>query len=238
MNIAKFQSKNDYLFFNTNNKDLNEHVSRLESKSIKVGIGKDISIKDNYIDYNNQKLYDINSKRNLMGLHNLENIMFILGVSKLLNLDINKVSKSIENFEPLEHRMELVGTYNDVTYYNDSIATIPQATINCIETLKDVDTLLLGGNDRSLDYKILIDYLKKSKVRNIICLPKTGHDIGEYLKNYKNVYIVDNLEEAVEIAKRVTDKNKICALSPAASSYGYFKNFEERGKMFKQLVRR
>lgn len=237
INIAKFQNKNDYLFYNFNNNTLKDYVNKLENNNAKIGIGKDIYIKDNYVE-SDKKLYNINNKRNVIGDHNLENIMFILGVSDLLNLDMEKVTKSIEEFQPLEHRMELVGTFDNIIYYNDSIATIPEATINCIETLKIVDTLILGGNDRSLDYKKLIEYLKQSNVSNIICLPKTGHDIAVYLKDYKKIYIVDNLEEAIEISKKVTEKNKICALSPAASSYGYFNNFEERGKIYKELVRR
>ncbi|MDD2391966.1 MAG: UDP-N-acetylmuramoyl-L-alanine--D-glutamate ligase [Bacilli bacterium] len=237
MNITKFQNENDYLFYNFNNNTLKDYVNKLENNNAKIGIGKDIYIKDDYVE-SDKKLYNISNKRNIVGDHNLENIMFILGVSDLLNLDMEIVSKSIEEFQPLEHRMELVGTFDNIIYYNDSIATIPEATINCVETLKIVDTLILGGNDRSLDYKNLIEYLKKSNISNIICLPKTGHDIAVYLEDYKKVYIVDNLEEAIEISKRVTEKNKICALSPAASSYGYFKNFEERGKIYKELVRR
>ena len=91
--------------------------------------------------------------------------------------------------------------------------------------------------DRGLDYKEFIKYLNDSDVNNIICMPKSGHDIAKELKKEKQ-YIVKNLEEAVEVAKKVTQKGKICLLSPAAASYGFFKNFEEKGDLYKELVKK
>ena len=189
---------------------------------------------------NGEILYNKNNKRNLIGDHNLSNIMFTLVVSKILDLDIKKVINSIEKFKPLEHGIELVGTYNEVTYYNDSIATIPSATINAINALKDVDTLIFGGMDRGIDYKDLIDFLYKSNISNLICMPTTGYKIGKELEKLnanKKIYFIEHLEEAVSKAKEVTKKGKICLMSPAASSYEYFKNFEEKGNKYKKLVR-
>jgi len=135
--------------------------------------------------------------------------------------------------------MELVGTYNEVTYYNDSIATIPMATINAINTLKNVDTLIFGGMDRGIDYSQLVDYLRNSDINNLICMPTTGYKIGEQLENTnKKIYYVELLEEAVSKAKQITSKGKICLMSPAASSYEYFKNFEEKGNRYKELVKK
>lgn len=230
MNIAKYQDCKDYYLYDYNNLELREKSKKYNG----IKINKDVIIKDNKVIYNKEVLYDTKNKRKLLGSHNLNNILFVLTISKLLNLDMKKVQDTISNFNPLEHRMELVGTYNNKTYYNDSIATIPESTINCIETIKEVDTLILGGNDRGLDYSKLIEYLNNSNIINIICLPKTGHDMINELN--KNTYKVENMEEAVEKAKEVT--KKICVLSPAASSYGYFKNFEDRGNQYKELVRR
>ena len=80
-------------------------------------------------------------------------------------------------------------------------------------------------------------FLSNSEIENIICLPKTGEFIKEGLNaTNKNVIFVEKLDEAVKIAKKVTKPGTVCLLSPAASSYGYFKNFEERGRLFKQYV--
>ena len=162
--------------------------------------------------------------------------MFVFGVCDILKLDFNQAIKTITKFISLEHRMEFFAKLDGVEYYNDSIATIPEATINAITALKNVRTLIVGGKDRGVDLSELIDFLAESKIENIICLPKTGEYIMEGLKNSsKKVYFEENLKDAVKIAKDITHEG-ICLLSPAASSYGYFKNFEERGRLFKEYV--
>ena len=164
--------------------------------------------------------------------------MVVSLVSKLLKLDLNKVKETIDSFAGLEHRLELVGTFDEVTYYNDTIATIPEATISGIESLKKVNTLIFGGMDRGIDYSSFIDYLKNSSIENLICMPTTGTKIGKVLKtSNKNIYFVTSLEEAVLLAKKVTKKKSICLLSPAASSYETFKNFVEKGNKYKELVK-
>ena len=234
LNILKKQSSNDYGFYLKDNKDYINDI-----KSTLYEVGSDICIKDGFIYFKDEKLYNINDKRNLLGNHNLTNIMFVLGVCKLLNLDIDKCTKVINNFKGLEHRMEYVGTYFDIKFYNDTIATIPTATINAIKTLKDVDTLIFGGMDRGIDYTSLIEYLEKSNINNLICMPETGTKIGNILKEKtnKNIYFTDDMKEAVLFAKEHTKKGKICLLSPSAPSYNKYKNFEEKGKDYKDIIK-
>ena len=195
---------------------------------------------NNIVSYNNKEvLYTDIEDRKLLGNHNLNNIMFAITVAKIMNLNLKKAQQVIYNFEPLPHRMEYVGEFEGVKYYNDSIATVPESTINAIETLKDVNTLIVGGKDRGVDFASFIQYLNNSNIKNLICLPDTGWTIGNGIIN-KNicVEIVDNMEEAVRFAKTNTEKGHICLLSPAASSYGFFKNFKERGNLFKELVKK
>ena len=163
--------------------------------------------------------------------------MFVLAVCEIMNLDFQKAIEIIQTFKPLEHRLEYVGNIDGVDYYNDSIATIPEATICSINALKNVNTLIVGGKDRGVKLENLISFLKTTEIENIICLPKTGEYIADGMKNSdKNIVKVLNMEEAVQEAKKITEKNKICLLSPAAASYGFFKNFMERGKIFKKNV--
>lgn len=238
-NIFKYQKPSDYFLYNSDNQTLNELVKNPVAKTFKVSLNAEgennIFLKNDKVFFNDKYLYNKNEKRNLVGDYNLNNIMFALGVSEILNLDINKTIKSISEFKTLEHRLELVGKYDDVYYYDNSIGTIPMATIEAIKALKDVDTLIIGGMDRGIDYSDFIKYLNESNVRNIICMPKTGHDIAKKLKDEKK-YVVETLEEAVNVAKNVTEKGKICLLSPAAASYGFFKNFEEKGNLYKKLL--
>ena len=170
-------------------------------------------------------------------MHNINNIMFALGVCNILNLDMNKAVYSIKEFKPLEHRMEYIAKINGIDFYDDSIATIPEATINAIKSIENVNTIILGGKDRGVNLDELITFLKNSNIENIICIPKTGIYIKDAMQfSNKNVQYVDNLKDAVSIAKKITKRNCVCLLSPAASSYGYFKNFEERGNLFKKYV--
>ncbi len=240
LNIIKFQKKNDIAIYASDNKYLQKYIDNsLEQEliSVSLNLNSTVHIKDNYVYYKNKKLYDINSKRNLKGNCNLENIMFCLAVAEIYYLDLTKTIDTINNFKPLEHRIELVGTFDGITYYNDSIATIPEATINALETLKNVDTLIFGGLDRGINYNDFVSYLKLSTVSNLICMPTTGYNIGNKLMtSNKKIYMCETLEEAVKTAKKVTKKDHICLMSPAAASYEYFNNYIEKENKFKELV--
>lgn len=233
LNMFKYQDNSDYGLYTSSNETLDKYVQNGNYITNLIDINKELKIENNYVIYDNKKIYDSNSERLLLGKHNLTNIMFVLRLSELLKLDLQKTINTINQFKPLEHRMEYVSTINGVKYYNDAIATIPEATINCVEALKDVDTIIFGGMDRGIDYNDLIDFFNKSKIKNFICMPDTGYKIGKEIKS-KNVYMVETLENAVKKAKEVT-KN-ICVMSPAASSYNAFKNFEEKGRIYKELI--
>lgn len=249
-NVAKFQSKNDIFIYNASNKYMQEFNFNYKKSDYAIieendELSKTLNLKsDNYvlinedrIYFNKTKLFDSKLNMQLKGKHNENNVLFVLTVAKILNLNMEKAKNTIENFKNLEHRMEFVAEINDVKYYNDSIATIPEATINAVDALKNVNTLLVGGKDRGVELDSLYEYLKKSNIENIICLPKTGEYVYNSLKDTnKKCYLVKDMPEAVKLAKEVTKPNTICLLSPAASSYGYFKNFEERGKIYKECV--
>ncbi len=242
-NIAKYQKDGDYFIYNADNTLMREFAYPYKNKDYAISleeIKKDINrvyLKENDIYCNDRKVANADLKMNLKGMHIINNIMFLFAVCSIMDLDFSKVFKTIEEFKPLEHRMEFVAKINGVEYYNDSIATIPESTINSIKAIKNVNTIIIGGKDRGVNLTKLIEFLKKSEVENIICLPKTGEYIYEALNgSNKNIYSVALLEDAVKIAKDVTKKDTVCLLSPAASSYGYFKNFEERGNLFKKYV--
>lgn len=238
-NIFKYQNKSDYFIYNSDDETINKFLKDEEAKKYKVSLkgNGDIYLKGENIYFKDKEIYNINTPRNLLGEYNLNNIMFVLAVSEILKLDISKTIKSISDFKTLEHRLEFVGEYNGILYYDNSIATIPKATIEAVKALKNVDTLIIGGMDRGLDYTDFIKFLNESDISNIICMPKTGHDIAKNLKDGR-AYVVNTLDEAVEIAKKHTTKGRVCLLSPAAASYGFFKNFEEKGNIYKELVKK
>lgn len=239
-NIFKYQNINDCFLYNVDNETLRKYVNGVNAKEYRVSLknenGSNIYVKNNEVWFDERVIYNVNEPRSLLGDYNLNNIMFVLGVSEILKLDINKTIETIKNFKTLEHRLEFVGKYDEVLYYDNSIATVPAAVIEAVNALGNVDTLIIGGMDRGIDYSEFIEFLNSSDIGNVICMPKTGHDIAKNLKSEK-VYIVQDLEKAVSVAKKVTKKGKSCLLAPAAASYGFFKNFEEKGNLYKKLVR-
>ena len=246
MNMFKYQNEDDYCIYSDDNEYLHERMKSDIYKAIRYNVRFDnnnITINSTRIInkeiYLNNKLLYTDTKRELIGDHNLKNIMFALTVTKILNLDLDKAKEAIDSFKGLKYRMERIGTFDDITYYNDTIATIPDATINAIEAIKNVDTLIFGGMDRGIDYTKLIEFLKNSDISNLVCMPSTGTKIGKILETETNkkIFYTNSLEEAHKFAKENTKKGYSCLLSPAASSYEFFKNFEEKGQVFENIVR-
>ncbi len=240
LNMFRNQTDGDIGIYNFDNDYLKKYTSeeRFNSKILEVSLNekKDTYKENDKVYFQDNFLYDINTPRLLLGEHNTTNIIFSLIVANVINLDMTKAVQSVSTFEPLGYRIQCVGNYNDIIFYVDTLATIPEATIKSIETLDKVDTLIFGGMDRGIDYKGLIDYLNNSSISNLICMPSTGYKIGKEITN-KNVYYISELEEAVKKAKDVTAKDKICLLSPAAPSYEYFKNYAEKAEAFIKYVK-
>ncbi len=180
-------------------------------------------------------------------LGNIENVLASITVVSLLGGKPQDIASAIRPFRSLPHRLELVGTYRDITFYNDSLATIPEATVHALRALgPNVTTLIAGGYDRHLDYTVLGAYLRSHPVENLILFPDTGKRIWEAIGSVTNSakrqhvtapHMVSSMEEAVKLAYNLTHKGKICLLSPASASYNLFKNYEDRGNQFKHWVK-
>jgi len=251
-NITLHQHSGDYFIYNSDDPliiDLIEKNNLIRNyfpfscqKSIENGCylleEKIYFSKDN----NSSCIHDSAKMPFLVGNHNLLNLMAAINVCKILDVPDNIIIEGIKTFKGLPHRIEYVGLYNNIHFYNDSISTIPQAAIQAVEALKNVDTLILGGFDRGIDYSGLTDYLAKSKINNLIFIAEAGKRMLDILQidfpEIKNFDYVDSMESAVNIAMQKTQPGKICLLSPAAASYGMFKNFEERGDVFKILIKK
>ncbi len=176
----------------------------------------------------------------LTGIHNRQDVLFARAAAKRFGATDKDCENAVRDYQGIEHRMEKVGTFQGITFYNDCIATIPHAVMCAVGALKTVDTLIIGGKDRGLDYSGFVKDLKDSRIRNIIGTPQTGHSIVQALKTAgasQRTFAAADLDEAVKIAYQYTEAGKICLLSPAASSYNVYKNFEEKGRHYKALVR-
>ena len=175
----------------------------------------------------------------LKGEHNFLNVKAALLACYAYGVDCEKLVPYLYTFKPLEHRLEPVGTFGGVTFINDSISTIPQATISACEAMGRVDFLLLGGFDRGIDYEPLAEYLQEHPVPHLLFTGNAGERMRALLKNNginTDVQLYGSMEEAFAYLTSHAQKGDVCLLSPAAASYDQYKNFEERGKKFKDLA--
>ena len=195
-----------------------------------------------YVDFENYNFEDYNIKWDyipILGEHNKMNVKAALCACYAFGLTIDELIPHLYTFKPLEHRQEYVGTFNGVKFYNDSISTIPQATIAALNTIKNVNFLLLGGFDRGIDYEPLAEFLKYNVLSYILITGDAGRSIKIQLQNvgYKGeVLEYEDMRSAFFLIKKYSKEGDVCLLSPAAASYDRYKNFEERGKVFKEFA--
>ncbi len=223
-NIATKQTKQGVFIFNKDSKEIKALLEKTPLQSRQKPFSKEeATIEANY----------------LKGEHNQMNILSAILASQEFGAKKEEAETTAKNFQPLAHRLEYVGEKNGVTYYNDSISTIPQATIEALKALKKVQTLILGGMDRGIDYSPIVEQIGVFEVKNIAFVGQAGRRIYKEMKEKVNNYnclLSDDYKEIVSWCKANTQKEKICLLSPAASSYDMFTNFEHRGEVFKQLI--
>ena len=188
----------------------------------------EIHIREDYFYDGESQLFPISSL-NLRGIHNAQNACAVLAVLKHFDLDLMQAEQAFKSFEGLMHRLQIVAEQDGLTFVDDSISTTPETAICAMESFKDKTiTLLVGGFDRGQDYTELNKYLKQNNVQ-AIALPTTGDRI-------ETPYHVQNIKEAVALAKQITPKGGVVLLSPAAPSYNQYKNFEARGDDFTQAI--
>lgn len=229
LNIVRNQTENDFFIYN-GTQGISEYIDEKEikSKCIKV-----YSQPDEFV----SSLATLNN--NLKGKHNRQDIGFAAAAAKCMGASEDAIRAAVEKFPGIPNRMEYFGTFGGVDYYNDSIATIPEAVLCAVDAIGNVGTLIIGGLDRGIDYEDFENQLSVLDIDNIVCLPETGHKIGDALlkKGCKaHIEKVMDLPEGVKFAVEHTKKGKACIMSPAAASYNVYRDFEEKGNHFKQLV--
>jgi len=178
----------------------------------------------------------------LPGKHNLENVCAAVMAATIAGVSKTSIRKVLSEFSGLEHRLEFVKDVNGIRFYNDSLATIPQATIEALEALPEAETLIAGGHDRGIDYRSLAKYLINGQIKTLILFPTSGKRIWEEIckvvpeSTRPEKFDVKTMEQAVRIAFAETSLGKICLLSPASASFGIFRDYKDRGDQFKHEV--
>jgi UDP-N-acetylmuramoylalanine--D-glutamate ligase len=232
--IYRNQSSDDIFICNA---DCERELSEAPSKTVSVGANADVDVLDDSFVFDGKKMIVSSNETALVGKHNVFNIASAYCATSLFGINETDFFKALKTFKPLAHRLEYVKTINGVDYYDDSISTVCQTTIQAISSLDNVATVIIGGMDRGIDYSELVAFLKNNPVKNVILLPDSGYRIAKMLEGEDvHCILAKDLENAVEIAVKVGENGTKCVLSPAAASYGFFKNFEHRGQMFQKYL--
>lgn len=246
--VFSYQSKDDIVILNC----IDLQILSIYPRSGKLitacdGLGEilpaDISVNESTINVPHGSINIMPDDTCLVGKHNLYNIGINYYICKeLYNMSDDEFKSSLATFKPLAHRLEKVGVFGGITYYDDSISTICRSAINAVKSLGNIGTLILGGMDRGIDYTDLVEFLQTAEIDNIVLVGQTTERMEKLLTEAKidsriNIYPCYYFDKGVNKAKEVTPQGKICLLSPAASSYDMFKNFEVRGDEFQKLVK-
>lgn len=172
----------------------------------------------------------------LTGAHNRANMMAAAAVARVFRVPLAAQRRAVRDFRPLPHRLENVGTFRGITFYDDAISTTPESTIAALRAIPNVRTIFLGGLDRGYDFRALEKELRRRKVQNVVLFPDSGKRILRSRTGF-TVLETRSMKAAVAFAYAHTPPGAVCLLSTASPSYSVWKDFEEKGDMFKRCVR-
>jgi len=235
------QSNNEYAILNADDLEVKKLSSSIKASTLYFNYEKEVPYG---IYYKNHLLYFNNGSGqirfvldnlHLKGIHNLHNIMAAVAISKICGCPQERIQKTIDNFKGLPHRLELFKESHQIKFYNDSKATNVGSAISALETLDPPLILIAGGKDKGCDYNPLTPFIKE-KVKALILLGEAKEKMHQALKSSASISLVETLEDAVKLSFKKALPGDTILLSPACSSFDMFKNYEERGNVFKTLV--
>jgi UDP-N-acetylmuramoylalanine--D-glutamate ligase len=243
--ITMNQTEEDYLIYDADDEAITEwfKTHTTKAKLIPFSLTKTFSegayIKNNKMEISiNQEEFKMDTEHiALEGKHNMKNAMAATSVAKLMQIRKSTIRESLSNFQGVEHRLEKVLKIQNVQYINDSKATNVNATFFALDSMNTPTVWIVGGVDKGNDYNELMS-LVREKVKAIICLGVDNKKIIDAFGNVVDMMVeVDNMNDAVRMAQRLTEKGDTVLLSPACASFDLFENYEDRGNQFKQAVK-
>jgi len=234
-NIFKNQNFHDLAILNLDDTVSEKFIDKVHFnlKYFSNSSKADINYKENSI-YTGSKKFSI-KKASIQGPHNIANMMCAILAVSPYNIEKVIIQKSLETFSPLAHRMEFVTEINGIKFYNDSKATNTDSVKYALQSFNSPIRIIMGGAGKGEDYSILIPFLQKRTKKVYL----TGDTIDEMKKAFENHVNIESIKEFEDIIKKAyseSEKGDIIVLSPACTSYDRFKNFEERGNAFKEIV--
>ncbi|MDY5987665.1 MAG: UDP-N-acetylmuramoyl-L-alanine--D-glutamate ligase, partial [Lachnoclostridium sp.] len=243
MNVAKNQTKDDVCVLNYEDEVLREFGEKVSAEvlyfSSRRKLEKGIYLENGNIIYKNPEecLVCNVEELKLLGTHNYENVMAAVAMAASYGVDMDVIRETIRDFAGVEHRIEFVAEKNGVAYYNDSKGTNPDAAIKGIQAMRRPTMLIGGGYDKDSSYKEWIESFD-GKVKKLVLLGQTKEKIAKEAREcgFQDIILVDTFEEAVMTCVKFAEPGDAVLLSPACASWGMFKNYEERGDKFKEIV--
>jgi len=208
--------------------------------SRKKEVQQGASLRDGRIlfrDSSGQQEIMVASEIPLKGAHNLENTLAAICAGALMKCAPERIRAAVRNFKAVEHRLEYVATIRGVEYYNDSKATNVDATIKALESFPANIHLILGGKDKGSDYTVLNDLLRQ-RVKRVYTIGAAADKIESQVREAAEIVHAESLDSAVQRASASAQPGDIVLLAPACASFDQFRNYEHRGKVFKELVQR
>lgn len=252
-NIVHFQNEADVVIYNASHTQPKEFASLSKAKKIPFS---SLFIEDNGCFLEDDNLvYHHNGKQQIImpakdiplkGVFNIDNVMPAIIVGKLFCVSKKDIVCGIKHFIPLEHRLEFVGKRGDISFYNDSLCTVPEAAIAAIKSFGTSDIVLIaGGFDRDQNYKELAQEILTHHVHGLVLFPTTGTRIwNEVIQHVKVKHqapqhaFVEDMKSAVHKAFEMSGRKGVILLSPASPSFGLFKDYADRGKQFKEEIKK
>ena len=209
--------------------------------SIRTILSEGFYLKDNFIfkSHNGESLEILDVRKlNILGRHNYENVMAAVAVCVCYGVPVDVIRKVCYKFQAVEHRIEFVKEVKGVRYYNDSKGTNPDASIQAVLAMPSDTYVIAGGYDKGSNYDEWIESFG-NKVKLLVLMGATAKNIAECAKkhNFSSIEFVESMEEAVDTCAKMAKPGEYVLLSPACASWGMFKNYEERGRIFKECVR-
>jgi len=243
--IAKNQTLNDYFIYNLDDEVITNKLTELKPNTNPLPFSMKQEVKKGGYIKGDQMMLRIQEERvsmsiydfALKGKHNNYNTMAAGIAAATLGIRKEKIREAVKDFQTLEHRMEFVATVRGVEFINDSKATNVNSTWFALESMNKPTVLILGGTDKGNDYSLMDDLIKQ-KVKAIICM---GVDNKKIIAAFKDIVpsilVTSSAKEAVNTAFKISTKGDVVLLSPACASFDLFKNYEDRGKQFKDAVK-
>jgi UDP-N-acetylmuramoylalanine--D-glutamate ligase len=250
-NIARWQKPGDFFIYHYNDVEIPALIHEMipASKLLPFALNEAPDVQTFILagevftktDSRLENICNLNGLNFLHGKHNLLNLLAALSACRAVGVEGKHFCSALETFKGLPHRMEFVGEFGGAWFYNDSIATIPEAVIYALETIGDVGTLILGGYDRGVDYTALIAWLGTAPPMKLYFTGNAGTRLKNELESgFPGRHACtwfDDFDEMISVAITATSKGQSCLLSPAAASYDKFMNFEHRGNRFREIIR-